>query len=264
MNLNKMITAFGGPMVVGLLCCASPAHAETETETTRTTTTPNSTTETKTKKKVKANGDTETKVKTHTVTGPGTESTEGMREEKREEKREAAKREAKTETKTEARSEEMAEGTKRKVHTKRTAESDTKTTTDTKMADTKMADTRNTDTKTTGTKTTETKIDTTTKPLAADNTGKNDPDRSRVGEKPTADQAKNDKSDIQIMAQIRRDVMAEKGLSTSAHNVKIVAQSGVVTLKGPVKSNEEKALVVQKAVAVVGTKNVRNEIEIAP
>lgn len=102
------------------------------------------------------------------------------------------------------------------------------------------------------------------KPMAADNTGKNDPDKSRIGEKPTADQAKNDKSDIAIMAEIRRAVMAEKGLSTSAHNVKIIAESGVVTLKGAVKSADEKASVMQKAVGVVGVKNVRNDIEIAP
>ena len=81
---------------------------------------------------------------------------------------------------------------------------------------------------------------------------------------PTADQASNAKSDVDLTAQIRRSVMADKGLSMSAHNVKIIAQSGVVTLKGPVKSAAEKMTVEKKAGEVVGMKNVRNELEIAP
>ncbi|MEO6952081.1 MAG: BON domain-containing protein [Polyangia bacterium] len=100
--------------------------------------------------------------------------------------------------------------------------------------------------------------------LPADNTGKNDPNRSHEGKKPTADQSKNDKSDIDITAQIRRSVMADKDLSMSAHNVKIIVASGVVTLKGPVKSVAEKNIIEKKAVEVAGPKNVTNQIEIAP
>ena len=100
--------------------------------------------------------------------------------------------------------------------------------------------------------------------LPADNTGKNDPAKSREGKKPTADQASNDKSDIDITAQIRRSVMADKGLSMSAHNVKIIVASGMVTLKGPVKTMAEKNIVEKKAVEVAGQKNVTNQIEIAP
>lgn len=228
--MNKTMRVFGGPALLGMLCCAAPAHADVENN-------PTTMTETKTKKKVKSNGDVETKTKTKTVTKGGTET-------------ETSKTEtSKTETRAGVAAEEMGDGTKRKHHVKRATDTDTKTVeTDTRTTDAKVTDSRAT----------------AAKPLAADNTGKNDPDRSRVGEKPTADQAKNNRSDIDIMAQIRREVMAEKGLSTSAHNVKIVAESGLVTLKGPVKSVEEKALVAQKAVSVVGVKNVRNDLEIAP
>ena len=219
--MNKMMRVFGGPALLGMLCCAAPAHADVENN-------PTTMTETKTKKKVKSNGDVETKTKTKTVTKAGTET-------------ETSKTEtSKTETRAGVAAEEMGDGAKRKHHVKRATDTDTKTAETDSRAVVK------------------------TEPLAADNTGKNDPDRSRVGEKPTADQAKNNRSDVDIMAQIRREVMAEKGLSTSAHNVKIVAESGLVTLKGPVKSVEEKALVAQKAVSVVGVKNVRNELEIAP
>jgi osmotically-inducible protein OsmY len=99
---------------------------------------------------------------------------------------------------------------------------------------------------------------------APDNTAQNNPDRSKEGRSPTADQAKNDKSDVELAAKIRRSVVADRGLSLNAHNVKIIVDSGIVTLKGPVKSNAEKMSVEKKASEVVGVENVRNEIEVAP
>lgn len=56
--------------------------------------------------------------------------------------------------------------------------------------------------------------------------------------------------------------MDDKALSTYAHNVKIIAQGGKVTLKGPVRSAEEKQTVEQKAAEVAGAGNVTNEITI--
>lgn len=102
-------------------------------------------------------------------------------------------------------------------------------------------------------------VGTTTEP---DNTKANEKDKSSNA--PTADQQKNNASDIEIAAQIRRAVVADKSLSTYAHNVKIIAQSGVVTLRGPVRSAAERATVEQKAVAVVGQANVKNELEVTP
>jgi osmotically-inducible protein OsmY len=58
--------------------------------------------------------------------------------------------------------------------------------------------------------------------------------------------------------------MDDKSLSTYAHNVKIVSQQGKVTLKGPVRSEEEKKIVEQKAAEVAGAGNVTNEITIKP
>ena len=48
------------------------------------------------------------------------------------------------------------------------------------------------------------------------------------------------------MQKIRKAVMDDKSLSTYAHNVKIIAQNGKVTLKGPVRSEDEKKMVEQK------------------
>ena len=92
-----------------------------------------------------------------------------------------------------------------------------------------------------------------------DNTKKN-----RDQSSPTADQQKMNPSDRAITQKIRKAVMADKSLSTYAHNVKIVAQDGKVTLRGPVRSDDEKRSVEAKAAAVVGEGNVTSQIEIAP
>src|ERR1700733_14774551 len=52
---------------------------------------------------------------------------------------------------------------------------------------------------------------------------------------------------------IRQEVIADKSLSTYGHNVKIIAQHGMVTLKGPVHSEEEKEIIASKAAAVAGS-----------
>jgi hyperosmotically inducible periplasmic protein len=53
-------------------------------------------------------------------------------------------------------------------------------------------------------------------------------------------------------------------MSTYAHNVKIITQNGKVTLKGPVRSEDEKTNIAAKATAVAGDGNVTNEIELVP
>jgi hyperosmotically inducible periplasmic protein len=79
---------------------------------------------------------------------------------------------------------------------------------------------------------------------------------------PTAGQARNDVSDRDIMQKIRKAVMEDKSLSTYAHNVKIIAQNGKVTLRGPVRSEEEKKAVADKATEVAGAGNVTDELTI--
>jgi hyperosmotically inducible protein len=100
------------------------------------------------------------------------------------------------------------------------------------------------------------------KPKPADNTAVNVRDRDK-SEK-TADQQKQNKGDVEITANIRKAVVKDTTLSTNAHNVKIITTDGMVTLKGPVKSDAEKATVEKFAKEVAGEKNVTNEIEIAP
>lgn len=93
----------------------------------------------------------------------------------------------------------------------------------------------------------------------ADNSGANKQPENKMQ---TADQAKNSKTDLRMMKQIRRAIVKDKSLSTNAHNVKVVAADGKVTLSGPVKSDEEKKTIEQKATEIAGAGNVNNEMTI--
>ena len=95
-----------------------------------------------------------------------------------------------------------------------------------------------------------------------DNTKVNTRDRDK--EAVTADQQKNDVTDRTATQKIRQSLMRDKSLSTYAHNVKIVAIGGTVTLKGPVRTDAEKQSVEAKAVDVVGAGHVVNELSVAP
>ena len=96
----------------------------------------------------------------------------------------------------------------------------------------------------------------------ADNTKVNKRDRAK-GEA-TADQQKENPGDREITQKIRRALMDDKALSTYAHNVKVIAQDGQVTLKGPVRTEEEKRSVEAKATEVAGAGRVTNQISVAP
>jgi osmotically-inducible protein OsmY len=69
-------------------------------------------------------------------------------------------------------------------------------------------------------------------------------------------------ADRDLTATIRRAIVADDALSTDAHNVKIITQDQVVTLRGPVKSAAEKAAVAAKAQQAKGVKRVDNQLEV--
>jgi len=95
-----------------------------------------------------------------------------------------------------------------------------------------------------------------------DNTKVNKQDRAPGAV--TADQQKMNQPDRKITQEIRKSVMADKSLSTYAHNVKIVTQNGTVTLKGPVRSEDEKKAIVAKATEVAGAGKVTDELTVKP
>jgi hyperosmotically inducible protein len=81
---------------------------------------------------------------------------------------------------------------------------------------------------------------------------------------PTADDQKMNPADRAITQKIRKAIHDDSALSTYAHNIKIITQDGKVTLRGPVRSEEEKANIEAKAAAVAGQGNVTNQLEVAP
>jgi hyperosmotically inducible protein len=90
------------------------------------------------------------------------------------------------------------------------------------------------------------------------------PDNSKQNKNQTqtADTQTNAKSDRLITQKIRKAIMADKTLSTYAHNVKIVTVNGAVTLKGPVQSEEEKQKVASEAANAVSADKITNEITV--
>ena len=94
----------------------------------------------------------------------------------------------------------------------------------------------------------------------ADNTARNQRDRDAAAQT-SGDQAENP-ADREISANIRRAVVADESLSSNAHNVKIITSNGVVTLRGPVKSAQEKAAIEAKAKQVAGVQSVNNQLEV--
>jgi osmotically-inducible protein OsmY len=97
---------------------------------------------------------------------------------------------------------------------------------------------------------------------AADNTRTNQHESSNSTG--NADDQKQNASDVKLTAEIRKSVVGDKSLSTYAHNVKIVAVNGSVTLNGVVRSEEEKRTIEMKAAQVAGKDHVVNDLKVQP
>ena len=95
-----------------------------------------------------------------------------------------------------------------------------------------------------------------------DNTKANTRDRGAAAK--TADQQSNSKADLDLTQKIRRAIVADKALSTYAHNVKVITREGHVTLKGPVQTLDEKSAVEARAAEIAGAGKVTNQISVMP
>jgi hyperosmotically inducible periplasmic protein len=89
-----------------------------------------------------------------------------------------------------------------------------------------------------------------------DNSGQN------KAQSQTADDQTSARSDRLLTANVRKAIVGDKDLSTYAHNVKIITRDGHVTLKGPVKSEEEKKQVLTDAANAVSAENISNELTV--
>jgi osmotically-inducible protein OsmY len=97
--------------------------------------------------------------------------------------------------------------------------------------------------------------------VAADNTEKNERDRTVNALTPT-DQGESE-ADRTLTQRVRQDVMKQDDLSVNAKNVKIITQNGVVTLRGPVESAQEKTAIVRTASGVAGVQRVNDQLEVS-
>ena len=80
----------------------------------------------------------------------------------------------------------------------------------------------------------------------------------------TASTAKLNQADRELTQQIRKAIVSDKSLSIQAHNIKILTNNGAVTLKGQVKTDEEKKAVEDKAAGVAGAGKVTSELTVGP
>jgi hyperosmotically inducible protein len=94
----------------------------------------------------------------------------------------------------------------------------------------------------------------------ADNTKKNQRDRS--GETQTSGDQSNSSEDVKITSAIRRAVVADDSLSATAKNIKIITANETVTLRGPVKTAEEKTKIEQLAQSAAGNAKIDNQLEV--
>lgn len=97
---------------------------------------------------------------------------------------------------------------------------------------------------------------------AADNTKVNE--RDRAGETALPTDQSNDKSDLEITATIRKELVGDESLSFTAKNVKVITNGSKVVLRGPVTTDSERTKIEMTAKKTVGVTSVANQLEVKP
>lgn len=94
----------------------------------------------------------------------------------------------------------------------------------------------------------------------ADNTELNKRDRS--GESKTSGDQSNSSADLQTTQAVRRALMQDSQLSSTAKNIKVITANGQVTLRGPVNNAQEKAKVDQIAKSAAGGARIVDQLDV--
>src|ERR1700726_1058970 len=94
----------------------------------------------------------------------------------------------------------------------------------------------------------------------ADNAKRNSSEQNKNTD--TAEKQSSSKDDLALTQKNRQAVMKDGSLSMNAKNVKIIAQNGKITLKGPVESQQEKDAIATKAGEIAGKDNVDDQLEV--
>ena len=86
--------------------------------------------------------------------------------------------------------------------------------------------------------------------------------RDKGGATKTPQDQTNQVQDRKLLAAVRRAIMSDKSLSILAHNVKLHVEGGALSLRGPVKSEEEKGKVEALAKQVKGVTTTDNQLDV--
>ena len=95
---------------------------------------------------------------------------------------------------------------------------------------------------------------------ARDNTATNERDRS--GETQTSGDQSNSSADLKITQAVRQALMKDSELSITAKNIKVITSNGQVTLRGPVKTAQEKAKINQLASSAAGGARIDDQLDV--
>ena len=93
-----------------------------------------------------------------------------------------------------------------------------------------------------------------------DNTATNERDRS--GETKTSGDQSNSSADLKITQAIRQALMKDGEVSTTAKNIKIITANGQVTLRGPVKTAQEKSKIDRLARSAGSGAKIENQLDV--
>src|SRR5258705_12947114 len=93
-----------------------------------------------------------------------------------------------------------------------------------------------------------------------DNTATNERDRS--GETKTSGDQSNSSADSKTTQAIRQALMKDGELSMNAKNIKVITANGHVTLRGPVKTAQEKAKIDQLAKSSAGGAHIDDQLDV--
>jgi len=93
-----------------------------------------------------------------------------------------------------------------------------------------------------------------------DNTAINKRDRS--GETNTSGDQSNSSADLKTTQAVRQALMKDDELSMTAKNIKVIAANGQVTLRGPVKTAQEKTKIAQIAKSAAGGAQIVDELDV--
>jgi hyperosmotically inducible periplasmic protein len=98
--------------------------------------------------------------------------------------------------------------------------------------------------------------------MAQEQDGQPDNSAQNKSQSQTAQNQSTDKSDRMTTANVRKAIVADKQLSSYAHNVKVITVNGTVTLKGPVRSDAEKQQITNDASQVVSQDKIVDQLTV--